>query len=86
MYMSACHCVIHSPNIHLSPSSCTAAILQFGVTPMHLAVNARNVAAVRELLQLNCDVSLRDMVRVFAAKCSFSLTLNIATVSTQKYA
>ena len=30
---------------------------------MHLAVNGRDVAAVRELLQLNCDLSLRDEVR-----------------------
>ena len=29
---------------------------------MHIAVSNRSVAAVRELLQLNCDVSLRDEV------------------------
>ena len=29
---------------------------------MHIAVSERDVAAVRELLQLNCDVTLRDEV------------------------
>ena len=47
----------------LSLSSSTGATLQFRMTPMHLAVNGRDVAAVRELLQLNCDLSLRDEVR-----------------------
>ena len=36
--------------------------MQFGMTPLHIAADERNEAAVRELLRHNCDVSLRDEV------------------------
>ena len=42
-------------------------VLQFQMTPLHITVSERDVAAVRELLQLNCDVSLRDEVGGVAA-------------------
>lgn len=60
-----------SRNIKLTNSISTQSVFLLFRTPLHLAVFHGHEEIVRMLLEQNCDVNARDMVRVFEIKIRF---------------